>query len=98
MAQAHMNWQFWLAIVATRSELMWMPEGHDRDSGRPWHGPRQTDAEAVDQAIAMAERFHRMYLQTLRAMRKLRRHRARVVVRKAGAVNVGGQSLNLVEG
>ncbi len=43
----------------------------------------------------MAERFHRMYVRTLRAMKDHRRYTGPVVVQNAGQVNVGGQQLNL---
>jgi hypothetical protein len=62
--------------------------------GRPGELPRLTDAEALDQAAAMVERYHRLYLRTLAALQGLRR-RPPVVVRRAGQVNIGQQQVNL---
>jgi hypothetical protein len=56
--------------------------------------PRLRDADALERAVQMAERFHRLYLASLRALRELRR-RPQVVVRAAGQVNIGGQQVNL---
>jgi hypothetical protein len=53
------------------------------------------DESAVALASAMVERFHRMFLRTLRAMQELRRHPLAVVVQNAGQVNVGGQQVNM---
>ena len=45
-------------------------------------------ATAMDQSEAMANRFHRMFLRGLRALRDLRRYAPAVVVQNAGQVNV----------
>jgi len=58
-------------------------------------GPRfQSEADRLEQAAAMAERFHRLYLRTLRALQDMRRLPP-VVVRAAGQVNIGQQQVNL---
>jgi len=58
--------------------------------------PRVSIAEAMDQAAAMADRFHRMFLRSLRALRDLRRYTPTVVVANAGQVNVSaGPQINL---
>ena len=49
----------------------------------------------MDQSAAMADRFQRMFLRGLRALRDLRRYAPAVVVQNAGQVNVGGQQVNL---
>ena len=53
------------------------------------------DAEAIEQAMAMGDRFNRIFLRTLRALRDLRRYAPTVVVQNAGQVNVGGQQVNV---
>jgi hypothetical protein len=62
--------------------------------GGPGEPPRLSVAEALDQAEAMVERCHRLYLRTLGALQDLRR-RPPVVVRRAGQVNIAGQQVNL---
>ena len=49
----------------------------------------------MEEAAAMADRFHRMFLRTLRALRDLRRYGGPVIVQQAGQVNVGGQQVNV---
>ena len=54
-----------------------------------------TTAQALEQSAALADRFHRMFLRSLRALRDLRRYSSPVVVQRAGQVNVGGQQINV---
>jgi hypothetical protein len=51
---------------------------------------------AIEQAATMVERFNRLFLRTLRALRGLRRY-GPVVVHQAGQVNVGQQQVNVVQ-
>jgi hypothetical protein len=44
------------------------------------------------------ERFHAIFLRTLKALRDLRRQVPGVVVQSAGQVNVGQQQLNVSAG
>ena len=54
-----------------------------------------SDAEAVEQAAAMVERYHRIFLRTLRAVCDMRRHGGPVIVRDGGQVNVAQQQVNV---
>jgi hypothetical protein len=56
--------------------------------------PSLSHAEAVARAADQAERFHHMYLRTLRALQAMRR-RPPVIVRSAEQVNIGHQQVNL---
>ena len=47
--------------------------------------------------MAMAERWNRVFLRTLRALRDLRRYAPTVMIQNAEQVNIGGQQLNLNE-
>lgn len=58
-----------------------------------WVPPRVSTAEAVQEAMNMADRWNRMFVRTLRQLRDLRRYP--VVVQNAGQVNVGHQQVNL---
>jgi hypothetical protein len=64
-------------------------------SGEDWEVPTVTDAEAVEQAAAKADRFNRMALRTLRALSDLRRYAPSVIVQNAGQVKIGQQQLNV---
>src|SRR5262249_41709800 len=48
-----------------------------------------------EQAGAMVDRFSRMFVRLLRALRDLRRYAGPVIVKSAGQVNVGGQQVNV---
>ena len=76
-------------VARTAISTAFGKEGGRRES------PRLSDAQAVDQAAAMVERLHGMFLKTLEALQGLRRGAPRVVVRRAGQVNVGGPQVNV---
>ena len=46
----------------------------------------------------MVDRFHRMFVRSLRALRDLRRYNSNVIVQQAGQVNVGSQQVNVSQG
>ena len=60
-----------------------------------WKPPRIGVAETIDQSAAMVDRFHRLFLRTLRALREHRRHAPQVVVQNAAQVNVGAVQQNV---
>jgi hypothetical protein len=57
-----------------------------------------SESQAVEQAAAMADRYNRIFLRTLRALRDLRRYAPAVIVQNAGQVNVRGQQVNVAGG
>jgi hypothetical protein len=63
--------------------------------GKGWETPRVTEAQAVEQAGAMVDRFNRIFLRNLRALRDLRRCPQPIFVQNAGQVNVGQQQVNV---
>ena len=62
-------------------------ERHEEVEG--WLPPRQSDAEAIEQAVMIADRFQRQFLRLLRAFRDMRR--------TIGAVIMTGGQLNVAE-
>ena len=42
--------------------------------------PRQSDADALDQAAAMMDRYNQIFLRSLRALSDMRRHNSPVIV------------------
>jgi hypothetical protein len=93
MAQAQSWVQFWQLRLAFRASVEAMREEREADGG--WTTPRVSEHQAIEQAAAMVERFHRMYLRTLKALREQRRGAPSVLVQSAGQVNVGGQQVNV---
>jgi hypothetical protein len=95
MAQAQSAFLYWLSVMTQCTTL---PVGRvDQDQGS-WIPPRLSESEAIDRAAGMVDRFNRIFLRTLRALRDLRRYTpATVVVQNAGQVNVGRQQVNVAE-
>ena len=62
-------------------------ERHEEVEG--WLPPRQSDAEAIEQAVMIADRYQRQFLRLLRAFRDMRR--------TIGAVIMTGGQLNVAE-
>jgi hypothetical protein len=91
MAQAQTAQLYWLEALTLRASCG--SSGRKRGEGR-WEPETVPDAEAREQAAGMVERFHGMFLRTLKALRELRRMPG-VVVQNAGQVNVGGQQVNV---
>jgi hypothetical protein len=79
----------WLNIQTDRQELHW----EKAQGGLP---PRVSDVEATEHAMGMAERWNRIFVRTLRALRDLRRYSPSVTIQAAGPVNLGGTQVNQV--
>jgi hypothetical protein len=95
MTQAHTLQLLWqenlvaLTLLASRARKP--------DPEMPGHplGRRLSEAEMVEEAVAMVERYHRLFLKGLEAFQKQRRQAPAVIVRNAGQVNVGQQQMNV---
>src|SRR5262249_26939703 len=73
MGQAQPSYFYWLGTLTARATLRTVRDRErEQEEGR-WSPPRVTDAEALEQAAAMVDRFNRIFLRTLRALRDLRR-------------------------
>ena len=77
------RWQQTLTVYAELVAHGWQKAAKDRQQFEP---PRVSDVEAVDRAAALVERFHRLYLRTLKALQDQRRLGRRVVRRTRQAV------------
>jgi hypothetical protein len=74
MAQAQAGYLFWLQTLPIRTQLKSCTnDRRHRDEGK-WQPPRQSDADALEQAAAMMDRYNRIFLRTLRALCDMRRH------------------------
>jgi hypothetical protein len=95
MAQAQTAQLYWLELLTLRCSTD--SSGPKRQEGR-WEPVKMSDAEAVEQAAALADRFNGIFLRTLKALRDLRRQVPGVVVQNAAQVNVGQQQVNVNAG
>jgi hypothetical protein len=94
MAHAFEGWLFWMKRSTTQSNLQAVSESHSIAELGKWRPPTIGEAAALEQSMAMAERFNRIFLRTLRALRDLRRYAPSVTIQSAGQVNIGAQQVN----
>lgn len=99
LAQAQILYERWLRKHVDRMTLQGVEDeglvSKSRSMGRgSWAAPRVTDAEAIEQAQQMADRFQKAHLRIIRALRDLRRH-APLVIRNAEQVNVAEKQVNV---
>ncbi len=94
VAQAHAMVLFWTKKLS-RMTSTWCEPRPERET---WQTPAVSEAAAIEQAAGMVDRFNKMSLRTLRALRELRRAGPQVIVQNAGQVNVGQQQVNMANG
>ncbi len=97
MAQAYSTYLMWMDNLASYAGLdidrrRWK---HEKDG--EIEAPRVSSYEAIEQAAAMADRFNRLFLRTLRQLRDLRRYTQPVTIQSAGQVNIGSQQVNMAK-
>ena len=90
MAQAHSLYLYWIERAHVQASL----EGHDSRTSNSarrgrWQPRSLGTAESLDQSAQMAERWQKLFVRALRALRDLRRHAPPVVLAGPGSqVNV----------
>ena len=96
MALSFSGYLFWMGSINVQGYTENKRQTRDlRAYGRGVDPARLDTAEAIEMAANMADRFHKMFLRTLRALRDLRRYATAVTVQNAGQVNVGTQQWNV---
>lgn len=100
LAQIQIAWEDWLARHMLESRLKGISGKYEQAAQREggWLPERISEAEALQLSATMADRFNRMYLRTLRALRDLRRMSPQIVVQSGGQVNVGEKQINVAKG
>jgi hypothetical protein len=113
LVQTYFQFQYWLEQTVIRSQTPERSESHAYMKWRAeqqeyyknqggwdegdWFRPYVTEVEAVEHAVQMADRFHRMYVRTLKQMRDHRRY-SLVMINNVGQVNIateGGKQVNV---
>jgi len=98
MAQQYTAYLFWIGQLHTYSTLEVSREDEKLRRRGYYHPPRLDNAQSMDHAAAMVDRFNGLFLRTLRALRDYRRYATpHVVVQNAGQVNVAQQQVNVAE-
>ena len=104
LVQAFISHHYWLRLANSMAAREYEAAEKVKDNKRwegptdRWNTPRLDVADAIDRAIAMADRFNRLYLRTLRQMRDLRRYSVPVTINNPEQVNIaadGGQQVNV---
>jgi hypothetical protein len=95
MAQAQTGYLTWLQNLTIRTNLESCTNDRRLKEEGKWEPPRQSDADALEHAAAMMDRFNRIFLRTLRALCDLRRQSNPVIVQNGGQMNVAQQQINL---
>ncbi len=107
--EMHLRWQAravqraeleaWRGDADRRRELERMsPAQRERyEAVEGWVPPRLSEAEAVEQAVMVADRYQRSFLRLLKAFRDTRRVIGAVIVGEGGTLNVteGPQQVNV---
>lgn len=93
-AQCFSMYLFWLERLSLHAVTDAELDGIHLKKHGTWQPPRVASEAALDQEAAMVDRFHRLFLRSLRALRDLRRHAPQLVVENAGQVNLGGLNLS----
>ncbi len=88
----------WLGKHAKTESLDAAQIERDARQRGAWQPPRLGEAEAVDRAALMSDRFQRQFLRLMRAYRDQRRLLGAVVVAAGGQLNVAEQQVNFSEG
>jgi hypothetical protein len=97
LAQAYTEQHRWIAAANNFLSAECDKHKVELEKQEKWLPPRVTEAEALEQAMGMAERWNRMFLRTLRALRDLRRYAPTINIQNAGQVNIGDQQVNVAE-
>jgi hypothetical protein len=93
-AQAQMQYLQWLG-AASRMEQVENGRLFKKDGYEEWEAPRLSRAEVTDRAYDMADRWNRVFLRNLRALRDLRRYAPSVHIENHGQVNIGKKQVNV---
>jgi hypothetical protein len=89
LSQLYVTYLDWMSTLQLRAALQMNAEnGEARGRGR-WKAQRISEAEAIEQAGMMVDRFNRLFVRTLRALRDLRRFALNVNITNQGQMNVG---------
>lgn len=90
MAQAHSLYLFWIERAHVQASLEGTKQRRELGRTGRWEPRTLGTAEALDQSAQMAERWQKLFVRALRALRDLRRHAPPVVLAGAGSqVNLG---------
>ena len=98
LAQCYTLYLQWMKRMALQTVYDATRVNNDLKRNHRWEPPRLDAAETIEHVAMMVERFHRLYVRTLRSLRDLRRYSGPLYIQKAGQVNVANQQVNVEKG
>ena len=99
LAQMYCEYLYWLHRLEIRTNIdREVEDGNVKRKGK-WKPAYEygTTPEWIETTSNMIERFHRLFLRTLRALRDLRRWNVNVNINNNGQVNIGQQQVNAAQ-
>jgi hypothetical protein len=95
MTQAHSLYLHWVERAHVQASLEGSKQKRELGQTGRWQPRTLGTAETLDQSAQMAERWQKLFVRALRALRDLRRHAPPIVLAGPGSqVNVGHQQVN----
>lgn len=99
LAQMYCEYLYWLHRLEIRTNIDRDVEDGTVKSKGKWKPAYEygTTPEWIETTSNMIERFHRLFLRTLRALRDLRRWNVNVNINNPGQVNIGQKQVNTAQ-
>src|SRR5437016_788194 len=85
----------WTAMLSLRQSQEFDKHRLEVRQQSKWMPPLASELQAAEQAMEMVDRWNRIFLRNLRALRDLRRYAPAVNIVNAGQVNIGDQQVNV---
>lgn len=95
LAQTYTGWMATLRHyeLLAQSEVRRIED--EVEKNRWYRPPKEYRGVMEDRALQTADRFQRMFLRSLRALRDLRRYSPHITIHNRGQVNIGEQQVNV---
>jgi hypothetical protein len=85
----------WTETLALRQKQEYDKHRQELRQQHQWMPQRVSEAAANEQAMVMLDRWNRIFLRTLRALRDLRRYAPTINIQSVAQVNLGTQQINV---
>jgi hypothetical protein len=94
LAVIYSAWEWWFELSMIFATNTGVDVQTTLDQEGLWHPPRLDTVRTQELAVSMADRYHRQFMRTLRALRDLRRYAPAVNIGNAEQVNIAAQQIN----
>lgn len=97
MAQAYTGWMLWLQHFEALANAEVAVQQDQIERTGKYRPTQEYRVNMEDRALTTADRFQRMFLRALRALRDLRRYSPQITIHNRGQVNIGEQQVNVAK-